>query len=108
VTAGAHLAEAKMTKLLQQLQVVQDELTDLVAGSKLDKPTRLKLAAVNKTLAKITRQLADAEAKNALSQQNPEASRPKRRTLIARAMELLAQTAALVERVMRRRYDDGS
>jgi hypothetical protein len=95
-----------MSTLVKQLQAVHDELTRLMAEAKLDVPTRQKLAVAANQLADLGQQIVAADRTQ--NHQGPPASRPKKRSLTVRAMDLLAQIAALVERLMKRGYYDGS
>jgi hypothetical protein len=87
-----------MSPFLKNLQAVHDELTRLMAESRMDVPTRQKLAGLANQLADVSQQLAITTAGTAQESEVTEPNRPKRRTLIRRAMDLLMQAATFVQK----------
>ena len=91
-----------MHRLRQQLKVVHDELTHLMAEAKLDSLSRSKLASASNRLLDISQQLDSEIAK-------PNADPQARSSIIKKAMVFLAWWGNLLKGVITMwRDEDGS
>ena len=94
-----------MKRLQQQLKVVHDELTHLMADAKLDALSRSKLASASNQLMKISQEIDAHANKQAQSQRDPQ----ERRSLTKKAIAFLASWGTtLKDIVMMRCEEDGS
>jgi 4'-phosphopantetheinyl transferase EntD len=91
-----------MKRLQQQLKVVHDELTHLMAEAKMDSLSRSKLASASNQLLEISQQIEAEISAQSVPKANPKA----KLAVVKRAMEFLAWVAR--EFLMKRYDDDGS